>query len=705
MSVCTTTGLSKEQQERWPYLYKHLVEDIDISDLTTINEVQIENLDSELSNVIKKIGDAKARSRESLTNHLTSLLFRRFGKNAVVEAFGSSVTNLSIGTGDLDLCLSFKNKTPQKVLRKLSGLLHEEGMEDIQLIPKARIPIIKFKDPRSGLDVDISLDNRLAIYNSMMLKSYAQEERLQRLIQMVKYWASRRGINNAFEGTLSSYAWTLLSIQHAQLVQPPLAPNRQVNAESKQVAFKGMTYEVGFNNDAYATTNDQSLASLLISFFDRFATRWDWESMVVSVRNGQAISAKKKKWQHIGPLPLEVVTGADDGWMEHVMPIEDPFNHEHDLSRVVRAEGAMSIQNEFMRVTEMLAEGKSWKDICEPVFDLDEEPDDLFHDLRSTSPDEISTRLDGLRSELESVETQIRELVEERQNSKELLDLLRGGLRETRNVKSDRQQILSELRPLSMKVQELREVRDGINQRIAIPTKRIKQEMMRIFEKLTAEVDVFNAPNLGVEKGDFAYFFELQAMYEASLKSNVAHQEFIRLRREQNEEYRALKKTKKQEEDVLSNLVKSNPALNGIHLNPKSVKEFQKNAKLLQRTINEQYSSKHELRREIGRLEAWQRISSKKQRNQNRRVPNQSPRSRRPKAPEVNINEVRQKASSGDSISLNELDALLSKGGIASIGSNEGQKQTQKQRQSKRRPSRKIDIRQGRKRGRKETRK
>ena len=83
----------------------------------------------------------------------------------------------------------------------MSGLFHEEGMENIQVIPKARIPIIKFKDPRSGLDVDISLDNRLAIHNSMMLKSYAQEERLQRLIQMVKYWASRRGINNAFEGT------------------------------------------------------------------------------------------------------------------------------------------------------------------------------------------------------------------------------------------------------------------------------------------------------------------------------------------------------------------------------------------------------------------------------------------------------------------------------------------------------------------------
>ena len=703
MSVCTTTGLSQEQQDRWPHLYKHLVEEIVIPDLTTIEESYIQKLDSDLKNVIKKIGDAKARSRESLTKHLKGLLFRRFGKNAMIEVFGSSVTNLSIGTGDLDLCLSFKNKTPRKVLRKISGLLHEEGMEDIQLIPKARIPIVKFKDPRSGLDVDISLDNRLAIYNSMMLKSYAQEERLRLLVQMVKYWASRRGINNAFEGSLSSYAWTLLTIQHAQMAQPPLAPNRQESCPSRPLSFHGEKYDVGFDDEVFDTNNTQSLASLLISFFDRFATRWDWDSMVVSIRNGEALSTKSKKWEHTGPLPLEVVTGADDGWMEHVMPIEDPFDHEHDLSRVVRAEGAMSIQNEFMRAINMLSDGKTWQEICEPVFEIDEEPDDLFHDLRNSSKDEVASRLEELRAKLEDVEGQIRDLVEERQNSKELLDILRGGLRETRNVRSDRQQILSELRPLSMKVQELREVRDGINQRVAIPTKRIHQEMVRIFEKLTSEVDVFNAPTLGVERGDFAYFFELQAMYEASLKSNEAHQEFIRLRREQNEEYRALKKTKKREEDVLVKLVESNPALESVHLNPKSVKEFQKNAKLLQRSINEQYSSKHELRREIGRLEAWQRISSKKNRNQ--RSPNRQSRDRRPRAPDVNINEVRQKASSGDSLSLNELDALLSKGGIASIGNSGEQKPKQKRRQSKKRSSQRIDIRQGRTRGRKESRK
>ena len=255
-------------------------------------------------------------------------------------------------------------------------------MDDIQLIPKARIPIVKFRDPRSGLDVDISLDNRLAIYNSMMLKSYAQEERLRRLVLMVKHWASRRGINNAFEGTLSSYAWTLLAIQYAQIVQPPLVPNRQENYTKRPLTFHGKTFDVGFDDEPYSTDNTMSLASLLIGFFDRYATRWDWEAMVVSIRNGAHVSTKEKKWEHVGPLPLEVVTGSDEGRMQHVMPIEDPFDHDHDLSRVLRAEGAMSIQDEFMRAIHMLSEGKSWQEICEPIFDINEEPEDLFHDLR-----------------------------------------------------------------------------------------------------------------------------------------------------------------------------------------------------------------------------------------------------------------------------------------------------------------------------------
>lgn len=706
MTACRTTGLTLEQQERWPFLYSHLSSDIEIPSLTDVDEQFIIEMDKEISKILKHIGDGKAKSRESLTRHLTGLLQRRFQRNAKVQAFGSSVTGLSLGTGDLDLCLSFKKEQPKKVLRKVAGLLREEGMMDIQQIPKAKIPIVKFTDSRSGLDVDISIENRLAIYNSKMLKSYAQDKRVREFILMIKYWAGRRGINTAFEGTLSSYAWTLISIQHLQMTNPPVAPNRQKGNKKNLFEINGTSYDISHDSSPFESENQQTLASLIIAFFDRFATRWDWNEMVVSIRNGSPLNAEKKKWTHTGPLPLEVVTGQSNNRMEHIMPIEDPFDHDHDLSRVVKPEGAMTIQEEFMRALHLLSEGTSWKQICTPVMEIDEEPEDFFHDLRTQNTDTLKTTLEEMKAEVTGVEEHIQSLVTERQNSKELLDLLRGTLQETRNVKSNRQSILAELRPLSMKVQELRQTRDGINDRIAIPTKRIRQEMVRMFDSLTAEVDIFNTQNLGKERGDFSYFFELQAMYKASIESNEAHQEFIRLRREQNKEYKALKKTNSEEEDVLNRLIEKNPELKGINLHPKTVKEFQHNANKLQKSINIQYSKKHELKREIGRIEAWIRIAASKG---NQRQRNDSkPRVHRRQAPAVNINEVRERASSGGSFSLNELDAILSEGGIKTIESKEKSStitQSERRKSGRKKATYRVDPRQGRKRGNKQSRK
>ena len=68
MSVCNTTGLSSEQQERWPYLYRHLTEDIEVPDLSSIELTQIKTLDEELSALIKKLVTLKQR----VENHLQS---------------------------------------------------------------------------------------------------------------------------------------------------------------------------------------------------------------------------------------------------------------------------------------------------------------------------------------------------------------------------------------------------------------------------------------------------------------------------------------------------------------------------------------------------------------------------------------------------------------------------------------------------------
>ena len=59
--VCSKTGLTAEQQERWSYLYHHLTEDLEIPDLSEIDDKKINKLDTELASLLKRIGDAKAK--------------------------------------------------------------------------------------------------------------------------------------------------------------------------------------------------------------------------------------------------------------------------------------------------------------------------------------------------------------------------------------------------------------------------------------------------------------------------------------------------------------------------------------------------------------------------------------------------------------------------------------------------------------------
>ena len=49
---------------------------------------------------------------------------------------------------------------------------------------------------------------------------------------------------------------------------------------------------------------------------------------------------------------------------EHHLAVEDPFETEHDLSRVVRAEGELRIRNELLRAAMLFGSGSTWKEIC-----------------------------------------------------------------------------------------------------------------------------------------------------------------------------------------------------------------------------------------------------------------------------------------------------------------------------------------------------
>ena len=54
------------------------------------------------------------------------------------------------------------------------------------------------------------------------------DPRVRALAYVVKHWVKARHINNASEGTLSSYAYILLVLHFLQTRKPAIVPNLQV---------------------------------------------------------------------------------------------------------------------------------------------------------------------------------------------------------------------------------------------------------------------------------------------------------------------------------------------------------------------------------------------------------------------------------------------------------------------------------------------
>lgn len=274
--------------------------------------------------------------------------------HAKVHLFGSAANGLNVtNVNDLDLCLEVPEVGVDDVgvkgaiIEKVGQLLEREGMKDIFALPKARVPVCKFTIAETNTRVDITVNNMLAIVNTKLLRDYSRlDPRLQQLVYAVKHWAKQRNVNDAYRGTLSSYAYVLLCISFLQQRQPAILPCLQ----QLQPTFKATIgqWSCEFNDDVeglqgFGSSNTESLAELLIAFFDYWARRHDYNNAVVSIRMGGMISKADKDWtRRIGNE-------------RHLVCIEDPFELTHDLGRTIDRSSCMVLRREFERAANILA--------------------------------------------------------------------------------------------------------------------------------------------------------------------------------------------------------------------------------------------------------------------------------------------------------------------------------------------------------------
>ncbi|KAL5792537.1 hypothetical protein ACOSP7_001131 [Xanthoceras sorbifolium] len=290
--------------------------------------------------------EEKAKQKQLLT--LLEKLVCKEWPEARLYLYGSCANSFGVSKSDIDVCLAMEDADINKpeILLKLADILQSDNLQNVQALTRARVPIVKLMDPVTGISCDICINNLLAVVNTKLLRDYAEiDVRLRQLAFIVKHWAKSRGVNETYQGTLSSYAYVLMCIHFLQQRKPAILPCLQgmkttysVTVDDIRCAFFDQVEKLR----DFGSRNRETIAQLVWGFFNYWAYGHDYTSSVISVRTGSVISKLGKDWtRRIG----------ND---RHLICIEDPFETTHDLGRVVDKFSIKVLREEFERAADIM---------------------------------------------------------------------------------------------------------------------------------------------------------------------------------------------------------------------------------------------------------------------------------------------------------------------------------------------------------------
>ncbi|CAI8156740.1 MAG: Uncharacterised protein [Methanobacteriota archaeon] len=654
---CEITGMSREDCNNWPDLHSKITGELVIKEPS---EKIIQSFDKPLNNIVLNNSSNKNNSkrRSGLFRHLEKSIASKF-KDSTMVPFGSSETGLSLKKGDLDLCLIVPNGKEKQIVKRISAMMERQGMENVKALTRAKVPIVKFSDPRSGIDVDISVNNTLALHNTKLLSAYSKlDKRVKELVICIKYWALHRNLSDSHSGTFSSYTWSILAIQHLQI--EGVIPNLQVSEERTIETIEGQEYDITINEELTSDdSNKSTLSQLLYRFFKRYAN-WNWDDDIVSIRNGAPLTRDSKGWNNETPSAFDIINSESKKppYMGlHHLPVEDPLAIEHDLCRVVRAEGELRIKDELIRTVRLFGEGSTWKEICSTIDEgrlSNLEPDDLFHDLRTLPDHSVRQMRENLSAEIAAVETRINALDDEKNNSMKMANAMRGVVKETSGIKKEHKSIITGLGARSKEIDLIKTKRDTISKNIILPKHMIEEELIRVYNRLTEEVDIHSVPSLYKEMRQFSWFLELQAMHAKAIEATQLHENYVSLVKTQKSEIKKLKIFADKHDEATEKILSEEPLLKDVKISSGQVLSYNRRVKSLQKAIRQRQNELHKMRRESGRLDAW--LRKKQNGNSNKRYNNskrgkQKDRKRSDSNAPLTIGDISQLLSSSNNVS------------------------------------------------------
>jgi len=238
---------------------------------------------------------------------------------AEVFVFGSRATGMALPDADWDICVKnvVSSSSSLHRLGDVSSLLRRRSCPrfmrnsffqaiadagfatQLQVIDKARVPIVKYIDGESALAVDISLEQDTGADSTRFVKeAMAAWPMLRPLVLILKYYLKQRGMAETYSGGIGSFLLCVMVLRSLQLLRDMSAQAtstllkhhpQDTNGKSKSDLWSRKLTKHG----QVPMTSIMNLGAAMLLFLELFGVKLNYVDVAFSVRGAGAFFKKR----------------------------------------------------------------------------------------------------------------------------------------------------------------------------------------------------------------------------------------------------------------------------------------------------------------------------------------------------------------------------------------------------------------------------
>ena len=254
----------------------------------------------------------------------------KYGENFTIEVFGSSANSLWLDDSDIDLMITFPLHMDKNSVSLLKDVITpvrkiaDHGK--IEIVFVSRVPLLKFTEFYTKLQIDLTVNNTLPKANSRLLYQYCKFDQRSHILNIIiKKLFKKCNLIGTQQKYLSSFALSNLIIaflQHSnvlpnfqdQISNPEFLTSSR-REEGSKTKFEEHEVDVSFETDLdkvqqeFKGDTQKGVGQLLIEFFQFYLFEFKAKTQAISIYGGGIVER-----EGVGEDSYEILDPFDRSW-------------------------------------------------------------------------------------------------------------------------------------------------------------------------------------------------------------------------------------------------------------------------------------------------------------------------------------------------------------------------------------------------------